>query len=115
MRDIGVEHFHIYLLEARDCKTKQEAFELEQEWMDELCALDPRFGFNIKSAVSQMTEAEYVKKWAESHREVTRKHAQAYRQRKLEEDPVGYRAHRAAQARAQRKKRAQQGESSIDS
>ena len=111
MKEIGVEHFGIYLLEARDCSSSKEARQLEQEWMDELCVLDPAFGFNANQSVGKLTRKERNRKWAEDNREASRARgrarARAHRQRQLERDPEAWRARKAVIVAACRKRKAE--------
>lgn len=78
MREIGFKHFTIVLLEAKECKNVEEARDLEHKWMQELCALDPRFGFNIQHPVQELTEYEQQKRYREANKDIIRERKRKY-------------------------------------
>lgn len=95
MKDIGVEHFGIFLLEARDCANVTEAKQLEHEWMQELCTLDPSFGFNVQHPIQELTEYEQQKRYREANKEIIRE-----RKRKYVEENADYVAAKKAEWQA---------------
>ena len=114
MREIGVEHFHIYLLEARECGSKEEARQLEQEWIEELSVLDPSFGFNSNAAVSQITPTERAAQWTNEHREHSlermRKSSKKRREKELARDPEAFRAKQAKKQANYRRRKAERAQ-----